>query len=301
MATINLTDRVSVRVTAKQSDQSSQNKETGRNIEKALGGSGLTDAQAEAIGASCGDTIADEDGNLWINEDDIVAAGKAMYANEAFHDYYEGITEGGVTYKPEHIYSFGPGTLIGPTSKRVSEGADRHMEIAEDSISGLMCFYNTGPSDSSIYTGVRFFSTTGGSVHITMNVRGNIGGTIAELRARTETINGVSYSFFTADANLYAASGYNTGFTESDLSNNGYIVSNGTNGTKYCCGALFGPKRQGSLIDWTKSDEEIKRDIKELHETWDVSEHPGASGQGVGAGTYILAGPIEFNDADPVG
>lgn len=52
----------------------------------------------------------------------------------------------------------------------------------------------------------------------------------------------------------------------------------------------------GSLIDWNAPNAEIERQIKELHETWDVSEHQGSVEAN---GTYVLAGPIEYNDADP--
>jgi hypothetical protein len=51
----------------------------------------------------------------------------------------------------------------------------------------------------------------------------------------------------------------------------------------------------GSIVDWTQSDEEIERQIKEVHETWDVSEHEGAT---TANGTYVLAGPIEYNPGD---
>jgi hypothetical protein len=51
----------------------------------------------------------------------------------------------------------------------------------------------------------------------------------------------------------------------------------------------------GSIVDWTQSDEEIEQQIKEVHETWDVSEHEGAT---TANGTYVLAGPIEYNPGD---
>ena len=51
----------------------------------------------------------------------------------------------------------------------------------------------------------------------------------------------------------------------------------------------------GSLIDWTAPDAEVERQINNLHETWDVTEHEGAV---TANGTYVLAGPIEFNPGD---
>ena len=281
---ITLTDRISVSVRAKNETQANnQKKDTGNNIARALGGTNATDADAISVGTTKKPTITDSNGNEWVSMEDIIAAGKKMKENGAFSGNHSGLDNGsGDKYNLNNVYTFS-GNLDIPIP-----GSSNHLN-----------YHYYPESNASIYmisTGskVTFFSKESFNT-VWSNIRtsddidvGN--GLSTPIQATTVTINGASYSYF-----------YSTNSTRNvDISASG--ISNyeeGIPGALYenIAGYLFGPVSSGgSLIDWDAPNAEIERQIKNLHETWDVSEHPGAS-QSMG-GTYVLAGPIEFNNGD---
>jgi hypothetical protein len=114
--------------------------------------------------------------------------------------------------------------------------------------------------------------------------------------AESVSINGVSYSFFT-NSREWSSIGSNSVVIVPDYLGPYNQTSNGSISATAAAGILFGTKTTsgGSLIDWNAPNAEIERQIKELHETWDVSEHEGAV---TANGTYVLAGPIEYNPGD---
>lgn len=282
MANKILTDRVSVRVTAKQSDQSSQNKATGRTLEKALGGSGLTDAQAEAIGANIPDNkmAIDENGNLWLDEDQLVAAGKAMYANGVFdvQEVHEGIN--GYDLAEAHVYK-GPGSVTIYRKNPESTSASNQIQV-DWTINAEYFILMANAINYVIYC--EAFGKTGGSISRTITLKdGTVTEESKELIAQTTTLSGVSYSYFSG--------GYNSNLSPSIIDTE---LSDEVTVKKYydiedeITGYLFGPTHTTgeSRIDWTAPDDDIKQQIDELHETWEISEHENS---------FVLAGPIEYD------
>ena len=84
---ITVTDRISVRVSAKNQEQSaSQKRDVGGSIAKTLGNENVSDSLKDQLGNTTNPVVYDEDGNAWISMEDIIAAGKAMYADGAFND-----------------------------------------------------------------------------------------------------------------------------------------------------------------------------------------------------------------------
>ena len=96
MGIITLTDRISVRVSAKNTSQSNDYKKaTGGAIGKTLGNEDISDELKTQLGNTMKPVITDEDGNAWISMADIIAAGKAMNAAGAFEEkeVHEGIVD----------------------------------------------------------------------------------------------------------------------------------------------------------------------------------------------------------------
>lgn len=298
MANKILTDRVSVRVTAKQSDQSSQNKATGRTLEKALGGSGLTDAQAEAIGANIPDDqmAIDETGNLWVVEEQLIAAGKTMKANGAF-DKEDTYTFGNIACIP--ITSC-PRTYV-PTSsetgynvfRRVFQSGGDHS-YGEAYLSILTSIYDP----NNLMIGAIQY-TVNDSLYIIFGLRDPSGDNVTIYNQYTIFEDN---TFAVGSVNsrnrmtVYAGTGY-----QEVLPSNLYIPLTQV-------GVLQGslsdygnfheePGGTNSLINWDASDDSIKEQIDNLHEVWpDAYKNIDGS-----ASSYVLAGAIEYNDPDIFG
>lgn len=297
MASTQLTARVSVRVQAKNASQTaSQKRDTGKNIANALGNGDISDELADQIGNTTNPTIADENGNEWVSMADIIAAGKAMYANGAFEEklIYEGITDrNGTTWVVPSQYIIPSGTYA---EERLNNGYKTRYTAPEH---GIGLYFKR--SSSSVKE--RLFASKQQEPYYVLS-------------ASSVNENG-SYTYYYDESHL---SSYQLSYAASYIDSNPYEFYD-SNGSVYSSildypvwdignhdltwiranvvATLYGNVRTtgGSLIDWTKTDAEIEEDIRQLHETWDPSEHPGASGSM--GGTYILAGPIEYNDADP--
>lgn len=308
MSIITLTDRISVSVRAKnETERSSQSKATGANIQKALGGSGLSDADLEEIGNV--NSITDEDGNEWIKMSDIIAAGRKMKEKGAFGE--------------KKSYSYGNVACVQiPIDPNDSNG--RNI----DKSTGLFYGYADGRKKFNPPTamyGPVGLNADGYPVYLSAVNHSDISKPV--YAGWIHNVNDDSYRL------IWNNGGDRSTIGETDHSN--FVVPDnpdpdgegtdwprlvGWGGTSLASyspisiipctdvgqtlsslsayGDLHEETSGGSLIDWDAPNAEVERQIKNLHETWDVTEHPGASGQGIGAGTYILAGPIEFNDGD---
>lgn len=87
MATITLTDRISVRVTAKDSAESSaQKKRDGGNTAAALGSTGLTDSEKEELGDDLGETLTGEDGRTYARSDKVAGVLKKLKEDGALDE-----------------------------------------------------------------------------------------------------------------------------------------------------------------------------------------------------------------------
>lgn len=313
-----LTARVSVRVQAKNTSQSnSQKRDTGKNIANALGNGNISDELADQIGNTSSPTIADENGNEWVKMEDVIAAGRKMKENGAFDEKTIYHPANNDYYQMNVLYP-GPCQII----YRDRSNDDSSVIVSDDIIdvpAGCVVIPWGSPQPSEEYPDdyiVTIQVVSLESFTLQRHYR-NYDGSDSDRdstytpNARTTRVNlgdGVtSYSFFTYSLGIGAYAhvdpsvkfGYIQPFnSHTDPVN---MTIRYMSSDDRIAAVLFGTKETtgGSIIDWDKPDDEVEEDIRRLHETWDVSEHPGASGQGVGAGTYILAGPIEFNDADP--
>ena len=302
MSLITLTDRISVSVRAKTTSQANdQKKATGKNIANALtsgGDANISDELASQIGNTSKPTVTDENGNQWVSMSDIIAAGKAMKANGAFetktsykYGDIEAIRIGDLPYTYLDISGSGiKYHCYGPFGYKTSHGNPAYFGIRTNlSEVDRVARLNVKVGLAN-YKGTLYILASGGSYPF-RNIEVN---EIVE----GEWVGG-SNRLNTGDNPMYLSDSYTvTNIPITDVSD---LESFPNTGDISYFGEMTTETTGGSLIDWTKSDAEIEEDIRNLHETWDVTEHPGASGVGVGAGTYILAGPIEFNDADPVG
>ena len=292
MSKITLTDRISVSVRAKNDTESNQQKvDTGNNIANALGGTNVNDVDAANVGTTSKPTITDENGNEWVSMQDIIDAGKKMQQNGAFGETtsYNGI--GG--YKFDPVVS-GPVDIV---MQNPSSNWSGMIDISHVPSGVLVFAYHSQNERIGFYA----FSETNFEIPYDYASGANATnatpppwGTISA-NSVTATIDGVSYSFFMTNPH-----GYGGQVATNATINIEHATSIPNDTSKCAAGILFGGSTTtgGSLIDWNAPNAEIERQIKELHETWDVSEHEGAV---TANGTYVLAGPIEYNDADPVG
>ena len=87
MGIITLTDRISVRVSAKNDTQSNDYKKaTGSAIASKLGNGDVSDSLKSQLGNTKNPTITDENGDTWVSMEDMIDAGKAMNGDGAFNE-----------------------------------------------------------------------------------------------------------------------------------------------------------------------------------------------------------------------
>lgn len=288
MGIITLTDRISISVRAKnETEKSAQNKATGANIQKALGGSGLSDTDLEEIGNV--NSIADEQGNEWIKMEDIIAAGRKMKENGAFGEKteYDEYTYNG--YKIFHISA-----LTGIVRNgNISIEGEIHRGDSTETWSGDMYISGklTYNESTSKYTLAYSILADGNDIMYEGSFSGYDGSsyssTSVAIRAGTIQEGGFHSSIMRYSPNFQEISPMLPFNERVSLSNTVLEAAVRNGGTHHGGG--------GSLIDWDAPNAEVERQIKELHETWDVTEHEGSV---TANGTYVLAGPIEFNDGD---
>lgn len=292
-----LTDRISVRVSAKRDEPEQDKKDrdisTGRDIADSLGGGGasgsssISDEEAEAIAnaasaASGGKSnITDDQGRTWIPMESIIAAGKKMQEDGVFKD--------------KTTYSYGNIAAVRVKDYYFGEMVNYYTTSGEEVTYPIYGPMGTTNSDNVLYTiyasGTTTENTTAGWIH---NIHDN------------------SYSLLYGNGYINSTVSLKPNNKKSDKGN--WVLEVNVSGATKPEGSVFpvtdvgqtllslpayGEEQvetvPGSAIDWTKSDEEIEQQIKEVHETWDVSEHEGAT---TANGTYVLAGPIEYNPGD---
>lgn len=289
MGIITLTDRISVRVSAKNTSQSNDYKKaTGGAIGKTLGNEDISDELKTQLGNTTKPVITDEDGNAWISMADIIAAGKAMNAAGAFggEDHWGDVKMIPVTSLPLSYAQY-VGWLYGPYCMQMGSGSQgdiyRYIGAGTD---------QSGPIDlTGFYIG---YVVDNGDVFDIIEVPEGSSGLSMRYGYNKYPIDPNHNYYNELDISSYPISG-----TSPDSI---IVVLNGMPKTyttyKGHHAYMYGDynKTGGSLIDWTKTDAELEEDIRDLHETWDVSEHEGSV---TANGTYVLAGPIEFNPADP--
>ena len=285
MGVITLTDRISVRVSAKNTSQSNDYKKaTGGAIGKTLGNEDISDELKTQLGNTTKPVITDEDGNAWISMADIIAAGKKMNENGAFEEKTT-CRYGNVACMP----------VTGFPSAPVVNTVDAWGKPNR--------FYDTyGPIGITVDgDGIYAFNDPAGVVvGCVHNINDDSYTLLAQPSFHTATIVAVEreYGNTSPFGNGESWGTYLTHIGGGEVSK--WFVPTTDVGQTLLSLPAYGDYHEethgGSLIDWTKSDAEIEEDIRQLHETWDVSEHEGAV---MAIGTYVLAGPIEYNDADP--
>ena len=314
---ITLTDRVSVSVRAKNASQSSsQKRDTGKDIADTLtkgGNSNISDELKDTIGDTTKPVITDEQGRKWISMQDIINAGKAMQQNGAFakNEIHEGITANGIVYNINEFIT--GGTFITGTNDSITEtgvGNIIKVKLAKSQNTAWYWYsksYGVG-LDIVRHYGENSANYVNDGQYAILRINDD-GSRVDQVywpkrpeisqpqvsqfsfSERTVSINGTLYR-------LYRLSGGSMISTDGPHYEGQNPDAYYNNIEQHIAGYFYGNVRTegGSLIDWTKSDSELEEDIRNLHETWDVTEHEGSV---TANGTYVLAGPIEFNPADP--
>lgn len=273
MATITLTDRISVRVTAKDSTETSnQNKTNGGNVASALGGSGLTDSEKEELGESLGETVTDEDGRTYARSDKVAGVLKQIAAAGKLSEpttEYDGITENGIVYKLNPVYSGGY------IAKRYWDENNTKLNTERNYSSNALFVITGGRSvffskesfvvnnEQTLYPNSMYNDPPSGEP--TVNNYKN------DSKATNVTINGVRYSFFIINDRFETTYGHGGGNVYTiDASykteEHGY-AGDSTNFLKCVAGTLFGPthKSGGAKIDPTeKTDAQIQKDLEDF-------------------------------------
>ena len=265
MSSITLTDRITVSVRAKNETQgNSQKRDTGRNIAKALGNDSISDSLADQLGNTKNPTITDENGNEWVSMEDIIAAGRKMKENGAFDndswDKYEGANYCFYTMSSLEVHTYDIGSE-----------------------------YDSDFKQYNIYTGNFYAYKYNGTLQIT-----SVSGESDILRSyyyhgelRSETYADSVPAINVSDIPDRCRPVIDFNGQTTSIETIRQVEALGVNPTEHHAG--------GSLVDWDAPNAEVERQIKNLHETWDVTEHEGAV---TANGTYVMAGPIEFNPGD---
>lgn len=300
MGIITLTDRISVSVRAKnETESNSQKRATGRNIANALtsgGKANISDSLADQLGNTSKPTIADEQGREWVAMSDIIAAGKKMQQEGAFDEK--------TTYRYGNVACISVRSL--PKKTLMTKQGDKIVPTNHIGYGPTMMNYYK-PTWYNVYVNARAIESSS-----------NDGLKIGYIRFQDSSrenkwmIRGLKTSPYqesgfmeNADTGLYDNTAGNALTTEGLEEDKGVTwdipssIPITTVGNDFYSLSAYGDLHEetsgGSLIDWTKPDDEIEEDIRNLHETWDVSDHAGSVNAN---GTYVLAGPIEFNPGD---
>lgn len=238
-----LTDRTSVRVTAKsETDANNQKKNDANNIAKALGKNGdLDDAKASSVASKLGNTITDEDGTTWAKSSEVAAAAKELDGEIGEKEIHKGLEDSdGTVYNFTNVYTPPVDAYINPNNPNYKGS------ISLESGSCYVVF-NDG-------LGAYAFSKESFSVTYRYGVA-----VIAAGDPTSVTINDISYSFFTTS--LIPSS---MGAVTKDSP--GVCVETNDNGwgdKKCAAGYLFGAvEYSGSKIDTSKSEDQIKDELE---------------------------------------
>lgn len=280
---ITVTDRISVRVSAKSQEQSAaQKRAVGGAIAKSLGNEDIPDSLKDQLGNTTKPVVYDENGNAWISIDDIIAAGRKMNENGALPDKedHKGLTVNG------ELYNLAP--AICPYEFQYSSDPIRYLVGYQNSDS-IPAYIIARLEDGGTYTIYVFATQPVCSLGYKEweDWRGRWNYVVGSMmNSALVYIADSRYSLCVCTRNGYPAPFGVPVYTRSE-----------SRLLQDMAGFLYGAveTKPSSIIDWDAPDAEVERQINELHETWDVSEHEGAV---TANGTYVLAGPIEFNPGD---
>jgi hypothetical protein len=266
MATITLTDRISVRVTAKDStDTSNQNTTNGGNVASALGGSGLTDSEKEELGESLGETVTDENGRTYARSDKVAGVLKKLSQDGKLTPTYDGID--GYCFNNVFIGQ----TVRIETNFRDPAGVLSTInEITPSSGNVYVSAYYAG---SGYGTGFMFYSKESFSVD-SLLTNYNTSGAVTSNKSnhytaesRSVTINNESYSFFVCSSffNMPSESVTRSVSPNIDRNNVDDLSSSSSLKNKYAAGTLFGGTSGGAIVDPTgKTDAQIQKDLEDF-------------------------------------
>ena len=246
---ITVTDRISVRVTAKNQEQSnSQKRDVGGSIAKTLGNGNVSDSLKDQLGNTKNPVITDENGDTWVSEEDVIDAGKAMNTDGAFEEKRSVIVNG-TKY-----------TMIGsPMIFPNGETYLGHMWANDEA----PIYAQIDESTTAVYGGIHLDD-------LTVDLRGTIYATSqnyfryyvnGSMRGASKfTLNGETIYYAAWVAGIMTVPGYEiTGpdFYPEDVNN--FAIA--------AWAYFYGEQTGDSLIDWTKPDNEIDPQIHELFET----------------------------------
>ena len=278
MGIITLTDRISVRVSAKNDTQSNDYKKaTGGAIANKLGKGDVSDSLKSQLGNTKNPTITDENGDTWVSMEDMIDSGKAMNAAGAFDEkeIHEGIGDYGIIgpyASAFESYDKSNGSLV-------YEWSGNCYMFLEDPITSqgrTQTLYAFSKEDFSI-TRVMYPSSDQAST------------TILTPYPYTVSLYNVSYSYFA----LVLGLNYNNTLEFAHSMRSGQQIS-----MQDIAAFLFGPTHTtgGSSYDWTKSDAEIEEDIRDQEEVWDVIQNAVSSSSStakIPVGPYVNVGHID--------
>lgn len=289
MANITLTDRISVRVTAKNdTEASTQKKRDGGNVASALGGTGLTDAEKEEIGNSLGETVTGEDGKVYAKSEKIAGALKNLKTNGKLsepEEVHEGIEDhnGNIVNIPEGtIVRKGPAVL--KKDQKLSANDDYYGQHDEYTLPDNVyyvaykinnsVFYDAFSKESFTVSGKHWSDSSANSPSIYEKAA-----TAKSVTITTKNGNR-TYSFFVAN-NLGGATAPDT---ENPVSV--WVTPSGDNPAvtsitySQFAAYLFGPSHisGGAPLDPTgKTDDQIKKDIEDAATANNAIMHFGSN------------------------
>lgn len=146
MGIITLTDRISVRVTAKNDTESSnQNKRDGGNVASALGGTGLTDSEKEEIGEGLGETVTGEDGKTYAKIGNVATMYSKLYQDGK-------LSEPSTTYRYGNVAAI-PLSAIGPVAVRINNDGTYWWGYIINTIGDQRKFISAPGSGAGSFTG----------------------------------------------------------------------------------------------------------------------------------------------------
>lgn len=275
MGIITLTDRISVRVSAKNDMQSNDYKKaTGGAIASKLGNGNVSDSLKSQLGNTKNPTITDENGDTWVSMEDMIDAGKAMNGDGAFEETTS-YRYGNVACV--NIYDFPIYSEWGSQNQFWAKGPcwidsvygdcgwNFNSTMPEDTQAAIVKKVNEdkwyllmiSPSGSYINFQASFESGAGGAYYNQSQINIDNHTILEGLIPITEVGEVLSLSQY---------------------------------------GDLHEETTGGSSYDWTKSDAEIEEDIRDQEEVWDVVQNAVSSSSStakIPVGPYVNVGHID--------
>ena len=274
---ITVTDRISVRVTAKNQEQSnSQKRDVGGAIAKTLGNENVSDSLKDQLGNTKNPVITDENGDTWVSEEDLIDAGKTMNDAGAIHDKHNGMMIGNILCNIVNAVQVPSGSY------------EKNMGISYTHQSNIIHNDDVQVFGQVIYaTDGGYWGSENSYVEITDTQSKETTGEVISTSTKRldKNASGVTvYNIVIGDKTYYYWSKYH-GWIADDGGDWGALGGtpalldytaldpdgNSANGNDIV-GYFYGAIEQGGDIDWTKPDNEIDPQIHELFETMRTKE-----------------------------